>query len=151
MNWTRCPIHLKQTQVKLFQDEAATKQPEKGFLFLVVKRGEQIMTTANEAIQLISSLSLAEKARLLQWVVQDIGNSFPGVHVQADVAGGSACVVRTRIPVWLLAQARKSGHTDAEILTAYPNLRAEDLANAWAYYHAHRAEIEAEILENEMA
>ncbi len=31
----------------------------------------------------------------------------------------------------------------------YPALRAEDLANAWAYYRAHRDEIEQQILENE--
>jgi hypothetical protein len=30
-------------------------------------------------------------------------------------------------------------------------LRAEDLANAWAYYRLHKAEIEHQIVENETA
>jgi len=104
-----------------------------------------------EAIQLISQLNSAEKAQLLQWVVKDIGNAFPGIEKHPTVAGGSACIVRTRIPVWLLVEARKESSSDANILQAYPQLRAEDLANAWAYYHSHRSEIEAEITENATA
>jgi len=34
-------------------------------------------------------------------------------------------------------------------LRSYPTLRAEDLANAWAYTRLHREEIEREIAENE--
>jgi uncharacterized protein (DUF433 family) len=67
------------------------------------------------------------------------------------VAGGEACPVRTRIPVWVLVQARKLGSSEADILRAYPTLRAEDLINAWAYYDAHKAEIETQIAENEAA
>jgi uncharacterized protein (DUF433 family) len=33
----------------------------------------------------------------------------------------------------------------------YPTLRAEDLANAWAYVRSHREEIEKQIQENEAA
>jgi len=60
-------------------------------------------------------------------------------------------IVRTRIPVWALARMRQLGATDADLLRAYPTLRAEDLVNAWAYARAHRAEIEAQIAENEAA
>ena len=56
-----------------------------------------------------------------------------------------------RIPVWLLVQARRLGTSEAELLRAYPTLRAEDLANAWAYYRAHRDEIGQQIQENEAA
>ena len=59
--------------------------------------------------------------------------------------------MRTRIPVWLLEQARRSGVGEAELLRCYPTLRAEDLANAWAFVRAHRAEIERQIKENEAA
>ncbi|MEM1326035.1 MAG: DUF433 domain-containing protein [Bacteroidota bacterium] len=104
-----------------------------------------------EALQLVSHLSAPEKAQLLQWIVSDMGNAFPGIERRAGVAGGDACIVRTRIPVWLLVQARKEAESDAVILTAYPQLRAEDIANAWAYYHAHREEIERAIQENEEA
>ncbi len=37
------------------------------------------------------------------------------------------------------------------LLKAYPSLRAEDLANACAYVRAHRAEIDAQIRDNELA
>jgi len=37
------------------------------------------------------------------------------------------------------------------LLESYPSLHAEDLANAWAYYRAHRDEIEQDIRENEAA
>jgi uncharacterized protein (DUF433 family) len=59
--------------------------------------------------------------------------------------------VRTRIPVWLLVQAQRLGASEAEILRAYPTLRASDLVNAWAYVRAFRDEIAAQIVENESA
>jgi len=34
------------------------------------------------------------------------------------------------------------------VLLRYPTLRAEDLANAWAYYRSHKQEIELQIREN---
>ena len=37
------------------------------------------------------------------------------------------------------------------LLRSYPTLRAEDLANAWAYYRAHREEIEEQIRQHEAA
>ncbi len=61
------------------------------------------------------------------------------------VCGGDACIVRTRVPVWVLVQAKRLGMAESDILRSYPNLRAEDLANAWAYYRAHRDEIDRQI------
>ncbi len=93
----------------------------------------------------------AEKAQLLQWVVRDLGDAFPGIDSLPEVSGGEPCIVRTRIPVWLLVQARQLGTGEAALLQAYPTLRAEDLANAWAYARVHREEIEQQIRENEAA
>jgi uncharacterized protein (DUF433 family) len=56
-----------------------------------------------------------------------------------------------RIPVWLLVQTRHLGTSVADLLRAYPSLRAEDLANAWAYSRAHTDKIEQQIRENEAA
>jgi uncharacterized protein (DUF433 family) len=67
------------------------------------------------------------------------------------VCGGEPCIAGTRIPVWLLVQARRLGTSEADLLRAYPMLRVEDLANAWAYHRAHRDEIERQIQENEDA
>jgi len=99
----------------------------------------------------LESLSRAEKARLLQRIVQDLGDSFPGVESTFGVCGGEPCIVRTRIPVWILAQMRRQGVSEADILRSYPTLRAEDLAAAWAYARVHRSEIEQQIRENEEA
>ena len=99
--------------------------------------------------KLLANMTRAEKARLLRWLVHDLGDDFPGIESRSDVAGGVPCIVRTRIPVWLLEQARRLGASEADLLRAYPTLRAEDLANAWAYVRSHRAEIERQIAENE--
>ncbi|NIR49037.1 DUF433 domain-containing protein [candidate division KSB1 bacterium] len=109
------------------------------------------MKKAEEVKEILSTLTRAEKAELLQWVVQDLGDAFPGIEKTPGVCGGEPCIVRTRIPVWLLEQARKLGATDAELLRSYPTLRAADLVNAWAYVRAHGDEIEQQILENEKA
>ncbi|KPV53304.1 hypothetical protein SE17_10440 [Kouleothrix aurantiaca] len=109
------------------------------------------MSVLNEMEQLLGELSRAEKAQLLQWVVRDLGDAFPGIESLPDVNGGEPCIVRTRIPVWVLVQARQLGASEADLLRNYPSLRAEDLANAWAYARAHRDEIEQQIVENEAA
>ena len=99
--------------------------------------------------QVLAGLSRAEKAQLLLWLAQDLGDSFAGIESRLDVMDGAPCIVRTRIPVWLLEQARRLGTSEADLLHAYPSLRAEDLANAWAYVRAHLQEIEQQIIENE--
>ena len=109
------------------------------------------MAALTEIQALLSTLSRGEKAQVLQWVVQDLGDGHPGIDSRPDVCGGEPCVVRTRIPVWLLEQARRLGTTEPELLESYPSIRAEDLVNAWAYVRSHPAEIEAQILENESA
>ena len=102
-----------------------------------------------DAERLLQQLSRAEKAQLLQWIARDLGDAFPGIESVPGVCGGDAVVVRTRIPVWLLEKARREGLREVEILGAYPSLRAEDLANAWAYVRSHRVEIDEQILGND--
>ena len=104
-----------------------------------------------ESQQLLARMTRSEKAQLLQWIVQDLGDAFPGIDTTPGVMGGAACLVRTRIPVWLLEQARREGSTDSDLLLAYPTLRAEDLANAWAFVRSHKADVEQFITENEAA
>jgi uncharacterized protein (DUF433 family) len=101
-----------------------------------------------ETQSLLSRMSRAEKARVLQWVVADLGDAFPGIESEPEVCGGEPCIIRTRIPVWLLVQARASGLSEADILRSYPTLHAEDLAEAWSYYRSHREEIDRQITEN---
>ncbi len=107
------------------------------------------MTDIMEAEQLVAAMSRAQKAQLLQWIVRDLGDAFPGIENTSGVMGDVSCIARTRIPVWLLEQARKLGTCEADLLRNYPTLTAQDLANAWSYVRSHRAEIDQQIAENE--
>jgi len=109
------------------------------------------MNALREAEKILSTMTRAEKAQLLQLVVSDLGDAFPGIESTPGVCGGDARIVRTRIPVWVLEQAKRLGVTEADLLRSYPTLRAEDLVHAWAYVRVHREEIEREIRENEEA
>jgi uncharacterized protein (DUF433 family) len=109
------------------------------------------MSKLEDVERAVAELSPAERAALLQSVARSVGNAAPGIETKPDFCGGEACIVRTRIPVWVLEQARRLGASEAEILRSYPTLRAADLVNAWSYVAQHRAEIERQILENEDA
>ncbi len=74
-----------------------------------------------------------------------------GIEVSPGVCGGDPRIAGTRIPVWALEQSRRLGMTEAQILDAYPSLRAADLVNAWAYVAEHSDEITRQIKENEEA
>lgn len=82
---------------------------------------------------------------------QSVAEQWVGIESTPGVCGGDPCIAGTRIPLWLLAQARRMGASDAELLAWYPGLRAEDLANAWAYVAAQPSEIDRQIRENEAA
>jgi uncharacterized protein (DUF433 family) len=109
------------------------------------------VSTLQEAEKLLSGMTQGEKAQLLQLVARDMGDAYPGIDSIPSVCGGEPCIVRTRIPVWVLVNARELGTNEANLLRCYPTLRAEDLANAWAYFRSHRQEIELQIRENEAA
>lgn len=109
------------------------------------------MRTLEDAEEVVSHLRLPEKAALLHALAVEVGEVFPGIEALEGVCGGEACLVRTRIPVWLLVQARRLGAGEADLLRAYPALRAEDLGHAWSYYRVHRDEIDADIQANEEA
>src|SRR5882762_10453976 len=109
------------------------------------------MSTRHESERLLANMTRAEKAQLLQSLVRDLGDAFPGIESRPGVSGGEPCVVRTRIPVWVLEQARRLGTSEAELLRIYPTLQADDLTNAWAYVSSHRDEIDQDIRENEAA
>ena len=109
------------------------------------------MSTSREVEKPLASMSRAEKAQLLQRVARDLEDTLPGIEVTPGVCGGAACLAGTRIPVWTLEQYRRLGAGEADLLAAYPSLRAEDLVNAWAYIRSHQNEIERQISENEAA
>jgi uncharacterized protein (DUF433 family) len=109
------------------------------------------MSPIEQAEALVAKMTRGEKAQLLQRVARDLGDAYPGIDLTNDVSGGDPCIARTRIPVWTLEQARRLGASEAELLRSYLDLRAEDLANAWAYVRTHGDEIDAQIRDNEAA
>lgn len=109
------------------------------------------MKDIDQMEEMIMALTPAERAQLLQKIVQHLGENFPNIENDPTICGGEPRIVRTRIPIWLLVKARQLGTTEADILKSYPSLRAEDIVSAWAYYRSHKEEIEQQIRENEEA
>jgi uncharacterized protein (DUF433 family) len=110
-----------------------------------------MMNTLQKAEQLLAEMTPEEKIQLLQWIARDLGGAPPGVVSTSGVCGGHPRIIGTRIPVWVLVQYRQLGASEADLLSAYPTLRAEDLANAWASYRVHQDEVEQQITENDTA
>ena len=109
------------------------------------------LSIVQEAEELVARMVPAEKAQLLQAIVRNMAGASAGIESIPGVQGGDPCIVRTRIPVWVLEQARRLGVTEAQLLLDYPSLRAEDLVNAWAYVRAYRDEIDRQIEDQETA
>ena len=86
------------------------------------------MSALRQVEDLLPSLSRAEKAQLLRTVVQDLDDAFPGIDSLPGGCGGEPCIVRTRIPVWALEQARRLGITEDQLLRSYPTLRAPKIS-----------------------
>ena len=106
------------------------------------------MSKLDAVRDLIAELSPAERAQARRWLADSRWGSL-GVERVRGVCGGEACLLRTRIPVWVLVHARDLGTDDSDLLSAYPSLRIEDLDNAWAYYEGHREEIDQLVEANE--
>ena len=64
------------------------------------------------------------------------------------VCGGEACIGMTRIAVWMLESARRSGTGDLDLLKDYPGLNVYDLEAAWDYVEKNPGEIERAIRGN---
>jgi len=107
------------------------------------------VNTLKEAESVIANLSETVKEQLLRWLEKEVKNGFAGIEKTESVMSGAACVRQTRIPIWMLEQARRQGASEIDLLRNYPQLTAQDLANAWDYVNSHRAEIEANITANE--
>lgn len=74
-----------------------------------------------------------------------------GIESTPGICGGDPRISGTRIPVWLLEQARRLGAREADLLLDFPGLRAADLVNAWSFVASHPDEITAQIRANEEA
>ena len=91
----------------------------------------------------------SEVRGILQEIIRSWKEPAPGIRRSANVCGGEACVGNTRIPVWVLAESRRLGMSDADLLQNYPGLSQESLAHAWEFAATHRAEIDRDTRLNE--
>ncbi|MFM7602358.1 MAG: DUF433 domain-containing protein [Pseudanabaena sp.] len=98
---------------------------------------------------LLLALSQNEKTRSIQILAQSLGNPWRGIQKTLGVCGGDACIGSTRIPVWVLVNARNIGISEEQLLQGYPTLSPSDLANAWFYASMYPEEIALAIKENE--
>jgi uncharacterized protein (DUF433 family) len=58
---------------------------------------------------------------------------FERITFDSGILGGRACIRGMRIPVSLVVGQIAHGATEAEILSDYPDLEAEDIRQALAY------------------
>jgi uncharacterized protein (DUF433 family) len=65
------------------------------------------------------------------------------------VCGGVACIVGTRIPVWILELERRLGMTERQLLQRHPSITSDLLRDALRYADANPEEIERQIASNE--
>jgi uncharacterized protein (DUF433 family) len=107
-----------------------------------------MITTFDDIRDAVLHLPKGDQMRLLSLVALEVADAHPGIDFQPGICGGSARIIRTRIPVWLLEALRRNGRSEAELLADYPSLTAEDLANAWNYARSHREEMDREIAAN---
>lgn len=109
-----------------------------------------IMALKDLESQLLA-LSPTEKAEAIQMLAHSLNHIWRGITKTSDVCGGDACIAGTRIPIWVLVNARQLGIRETQLLIDYPDLTAADLANAWVYAEANPEEIETAIRQNEDA
>lgn len=105
--------------------------------------------TLKELQPQLLALTPDEKAQAIQILAQSLSKTWQGIEKTPGVMGGEACIRQTRIPVWLLANYRYQGASDAHILEGHPDLSAADLVNAFTYADAYPDEIEIAIQKND--
>ncbi|MGK7943020.1 MAG: DUF433 domain-containing protein, partial [Microcystaceae cyanobacterium] len=106
------------------------------------------MTIKQLETQLLN-LSLSEKAQIINILAHSLNQNWRVISKNRGVCGGDACIAGTRIPIWVLVNARNLGISESQLLYDYPTLTATDLANAWIYAQANPDEIAIAIRENE--
>lgn len=67
------------------------------------------------------ALTPNEKAQAIQMLAQSLGNNWRGIEKTLGVCGGDACISGTRIPIWVLVNARNLGISEAQLLLILPN------------------------------
>jgi uncharacterized protein (DUF433 family) len=107
--------------------------------------------TRQEIEHQLLTLSLADKAEIVQSLIKALSMGGKGITKTIGVCGGEACIAGTRITVWILVEAKQIGISEAQLLQDYSHITATDLVNAWIYADAYPEEIAAAIQANNEA
>jgi uncharacterized protein (DUF433 family) len=148
-------IELSQTELEYIQNlldcPAQPTRRQRAKALLLLAKGQESRLVAQVVGIPKDEVDALEEQFATHGIAMLDPRGAKGIEKTEGVCGGSARIAGTRIPVWQLVAARDSGASEAQLLIDYPGLRAEDLVNAWSYAKSHRAEIEAEVHENEVA
>jgi uncharacterized protein (DUF433 family) len=104
--------------------------------------------TRQEIEHQLLTLSLSDKAEIIQSLTKTLSMRGKGITKTPGVCGGEACIAGTRIAVWLLVEAQQIGISEAQLLQDYSHITAADLVNAWIYADAYPEEIAMAIRAN---
>lgn len=110
----------------------------------------QTVADVDRLVEEAGQLPEGQRITVIERLLATLGLGFllrqlvPIRHTEG-VCGGRACVGDTRIPVWMLIQARRMGTSETQLLDNYPSLTRLHLWAAWRYYEEHAEEIEADI------
>lgn len=80
-----------------------------------------MITSFDDIREAVLHLPKGDQMRLLSLVALKMTGTHPGIDSQPQICGGSARIIRTRIPVWLLEALRRDGRSEAELLADYPS------------------------------
>ncbi|BCX82586.1 hypothetical protein MIT9_P2172 [Methylomarinovum caldicuralii] len=72
---------------------------------------------------------------------------FERITLDPKVMGGKPCIRGTRVTVGNIVSLLAAGHSEAEILKAYPYLEKEDIREALAYAAWRAEEMDVELEE----
>lgn len=89
--------------------------------------------------------------KAIQVLTKSLGGSSQRIESTPNVCGGDARIANTRIPVWVLVDAKANGYSDADLLTSYSTLRAKSLVDAWVDAEAYAVATVIAIARNEAA
>ena len=75
--------------------------------------------------------------------------SYPRIVRNKRILGGAPIIRGTRVPVRAIAFLWRAGDDRARILAVYPHLTTADVDDAIRFYETHRAEIDADLLDEQ--
>jgi uncharacterized protein (DUF433 family) len=74
---------------------------------------------------------------------------YPRIVRDSRILGGAPIIRGTRVPIRAVAFVWRASGERSRVVRAYPSLAAQDIDEAIRYYEANRAEIDAELADEQ--